>query len=195
MQYLSNHLFTYTFQGATKDIQQLFTACDRRIEALRRNLGTDEERDCSVGIEKTTPTTIPFDDDDKESFLDGPHSSPDSSPDCHVSSRARLAGPAVKTVGVASQGKDRNRSDVREKGREERVGSEEVKSSSGGVCDGEGMASDIDRESATTATPPSSRSPSLGASTTTTISSSDNNNNSNNNGNNGNNVADRNFSR
>ena len=139
---------------------------DRRIEALRRNQNTDATERDTTTLAKST-AEVPFDDDDKESFLDEPRSSPDSSPDRHVSTRARLA-PTVKTVGVPSK---------TEEGGEEREEETEVKGGEGeatskGLGDArESMASD-DKES-TTATPPSSRSPSLGASTTT-ISSSDN---------------------
>ena len=163
-------------QGATKDIQQLFTAVDRRIEALKRNQNTaDAERD-APNSEKGLAAEVPFDDDDKESFLDEPHSSPDSSPECHVGSRTRLAHTTVKTVGMPSSSKRKEegrvgRSDGRTRGAEVPRGREEAGEEAGcGSDTREGLTSD---KESTTATPPSSRSPSLGASTTT-ISSSDN---------------------
>ena len=188
-------------QGATKDIQQLFTAIDRRIEALRRNLNTAESEpqhhhDSDPAHHGVTPISssaataqVPFDDDDKESFLGDTHSSPDSSPDCRAAaSRTRLAAATVQTVGVASSGGEG--AEEGEKGRkkdvvvvvvtgEEGEGQKEVWPEGGEVRTeekGEQRTADesgSDKES-TSATPPSSRSPSLGRASTTTISSSDN---------------------
>lgn len=83
----------FLIMGAAKDIQQLYTAVDRRIQALRRNASESGER----GEDEATPAIISsseaqmasFDEDDKESFLDGPHSSPESSPEPHSSTRLR----------------------------------------------------------------------------------------------------------
>jgi hypothetical protein len=165
-------------KGATKDIQQLFTAVDRRIEALKRNQNTTAEQD-GPNLDKSSAAEIPFDDDDKESFLDEPHSSPDSSPDCHISSRTRLAPTTVKSVGIPSNKREEGgrSGDLggRAGEREESAGRAEKKAElkaeeAGGTSSDNREASD---KESTTATPPSSRSPSLGASTTT-ISSSDN---------------------
>lgn len=152
---------------------------DRRIEALKRNQNSDTERD-GTNLEKSSAAVIPFDDDDKESFLDELHSSPDSSPECHVSSRTRLAPSNVKTVGIPSSKRGQEEQgggdlEGRAKERAEAPGRKgedeaEFKGEETNSDAGDGIGSD--RES-TTATPPSSRSPSLGASTTT-ISSSDN---------------------
>lgn len=133
------------------------------------------ERDA---IKSTAP--VPFDDDDKESFLDEAHSSPDSSPDRQIGSRTRLV-PAIKTVAVPSEGetskgeREEGEGATKDEGavpkgdrKDNLAETEDVKTSDSDY--GEGIGSD--RES-TTATPPSSRSPSVGASTTT-ISSSDN---------------------
>lgn len=138
------------------------------------------ERDGPSMAKNTAP--VPFDDDDKESFLDEPHSSPDSSPDRQIGSRTRLV-PTIKTVAVSSEDeasevvKERGEGGATDeepapkgnrKGGKLRERRQDAKNS--GSDGGEGIGSD--RES-TTATPPSSRSPSVGASTTT-ISSSDN---------------------
>lgn len=188
-------------QGATKDVQQLFTAMDRRIEALRRNQSTGAERESADTATPPGGPQVPFDDDDKESFLDHdePHSSPDSSPDRQVGSRTRLVvpPPPVKTVGVASkseietgevEGRGKGAEEAGEEvggGAEKRGGRREGRTSCSsdgaeevrgdrqeGGQEEEGDGTGSDRES-TTATPPSSRSPSVAASTTT-ISSSDN---------------------
>ncbi len=131
------------------------------------------ERDSASSAKEASQ--VPFEDDDKESFLDEPRSSPDSSPDCHIRSRTRLA-PAVKTVAMTTT-KDEEKGDggIEVEGENNEGEEEEEEEGAKNLCGsdvGEGVVSD-DRES-TTATPPSSRSPSLGASTTT-ISSSDNN--------------------
>ena len=39
---------------------------------------------------RSAATALSFDEDDKESFLDEPHSSPESSPEAHSSTRLRL---------------------------------------------------------------------------------------------------------
>ena len=74
--------YLIALQGVTKDIQQLFTAIDRRVEALRRNVQHSRNE---TQKEVTAPVNSSFDEDDKESFLDEHNSSPDSSPDTHTS--------------------------------------------------------------------------------------------------------------
>lgn len=161
----------FLIMGSAKDIQQLFTAIDRRIEALKRNVGTDVERD-GAKSEKDA-AQISFDDDDKESFLDEPHSSPDSSPDCHVSTRSRLA-PSIKAMPITKTEEKGEVEGSKQEGENREKDGERVEEAKGGLSVGSdgGEGATSDRES-TTATPSSSRSPSLGASTTT-ISSSDN---------------------
>lgn len=79
-------------KGATKDIQQLFTAIDRRIEALKRNIQhsqeSSEQQNEAFRLAAPTASTS-FDEDDKESFFDEHHSSPESSPETHTSTRLR----------------------------------------------------------------------------------------------------------
>lgn len=165
----------FHIQGATKDIQQLFTAIDRRIEALRRNSDSSTERDVIDSASQSVPQAL-FDEDDKESFLGEQHSSPESSPECHVGSRTRHA-PTINMAG------EREKEEVAEETQKQEEESREihVDQVKEGVCDSkqEPVTScegggESDKDSAT-ATPPSSRSPSLGASTTTTVSSSTDN--------------------
>ena len=79
-------------KGAAKDIQQLFTAIDRRIEALKRNIQhsqeSSEQQNEAFRLAAPTASTS-FDEDDKESFFDEHHSSPESSPETHTSTRLR----------------------------------------------------------------------------------------------------------
>ena len=86
-------------QGAGKDIQQLFTAIDRRIEALKRNVTTDQ--DSEEGAKPTSTKSsqnTSFDEEDKESILDH-HSSPESSPEPPDSStRTRLIPVPILTT-------------------------------------------------------------------------------------------------
>ena len=90
-----------TLQGAGKDIQQLFTAIDRRIEALKRNASTSQEGG-EEGTKLTTPKSssqnASFDEEDKESILDH-QSSPESSPEPPDSStRTRLIPVPILTT-------------------------------------------------------------------------------------------------
>ena len=167
-------------QGASKDIQQLFTAIDRRIEALQRNTKNSSSDGQDKPPESTLDQPLPqFEDDDRESFTLGEHnSSPESSPDCHVGSRTRHA-PAIvskpdnkddqsddppcagELSEKMSENDNANRADASNKMSATNVTTEE--------CSGES-----EKESET-ATPASSRSPSEGASTTTTVSSSTDN--------------------
>ena len=92
-----------SLQGAPKDVQQLFTAIDRRVEALRRNAEYSQEGSESQQEAGTRPDSqnVSFDEDDKESFLDDPHSSPDSSPDAH--SHARRLRQVENPVSIPEQ--------------------------------------------------------------------------------------------
>ncbi len=67
-------------QGATKDIQTLFTAIDRRIQALKRNVPSDS---IQSDTDQSDPTTaiLPDDEEDKDEALSSRQSSPDSSPE------------------------------------------------------------------------------------------------------------------
>ena len=188
-------IYPYCIQGAGKDIQQLFTAIDRRIEALKRNATTDQESKAGSksAVAKSAQNTS-FDEEDKESFLEY-RSSPESSPEpSNSSTRARLipvpilttspspATQALPTVTVVSSSGVTSSS----------VGGDIVvtsprtspTSSSPNYPDNDGGhgrktslrrgSSASDKDSESTPNPPSSeRSPSCEASTTT-VSSSDN---------------------
>lgn len=93
----------FLIMGAPKDVQQLFTAIDRRVEALRRNAEYSQEGSESQQEAGTRPDSqnVSFDEDDKESFLDDPHSSPDSSPDAH--SHARRLRQVENPVSIPEQ--------------------------------------------------------------------------------------------
>ena len=155
----------------------MFTAIDRRIEALRRNSSSDSaERDA---LSDSAAQPLPqFDDDDKESSLGEQNSSPESSPECNVSSRTRHA-PAIN-IPPGPEKKDSESESKEESETETR----EVHKDGIGKAQGAELSTpsstaleerrESDKESETT-TPPSSRSPSEGASTTTTISSSTDN--------------------
>ncbi len=83
-----------------KDIQQLFTAVDRRIEALRINLEHSKEKEqleetgAAVGREMDAPSPEEEEEEEEgESFLDDPHSSPDSSPETRLQRLKRVPIP------------------------------------------------------------------------------------------------------
>ncbi len=78
-QYIVRHTCT---QGATKDIQTLFTAIDRRIQALKRNVSSDNSAESSTNQPDLLKTAaiLPDDEEDKEESLSR-QSSPDSSPE------------------------------------------------------------------------------------------------------------------
>ena len=96
----------FLVQGAGKDIQQLFTAIDRRIEALKRNATTSQEGG-EEGVKLTAPKSSSqnnsFDEEDKESIL-GHQSSPESSPEPPDSStRTRLIPVPILTTTSTTQ--------------------------------------------------------------------------------------------
>jgi len=179
MNYMCVFISVAIYQGASKDIQQLFTAIDRRIEALLRNTKNNSTDDRDKLPESTSDQPLPqFEDDDKESFTLGEHnSSPESSPDCHVGSRTRHA-PAI----VSKPDKKNDANDdqcargLNEKMSDKASNADKVNASktSASCATTEECSGESEKESET-ATPASSRSPSEGASTTTTISSSTDN--------------------
>lgn len=102
----------FVIMGVTKDIQQLFTAIDRRLEALKRNVdkSAKKKKEEEEGRETGGATSLTLagtpgsstiaqlqDEEDRYSFLDDPVSSPESSPDTSRHRQAiRHQQPVVK---------------------------------------------------------------------------------------------------
>ncbi len=164
----------------------MFTAIDRRIEALRRNSDSDntEPQISNPPADSAYNPPLPqFEDDDKESLILGEqNSSPESSPDCHVGSRTRHA-PAINITTETKQkevsGEDEPKVLEGTPGSLESAGDNDGKDGHVGTAElststPDGGIDTIDKES-DSATPPSTRSPSEEASVSTTISSSTDN--------------------
>ena len=110
-------------QGNNKDIQQLFSAVDHRIEALKLNAQhsssetnpTEKEAQSRVGHESSSS-----DEEDKESAQEDAPSSPESTTETH------LANFRQKAVSLLA---DRSECDGREGEGEEETGEDEAKQS------------------------------------------------------------------
>ncbi|XP_064386021.1 ran-binding protein 3-like [Halichondria panicea] len=89
----------YLITGAAKDIQTLFTAIDRRIQALKRNVLSDNTEQATDPLEPSNTTTIlPDDEEDKDESISR-QSSPDSSPEA-IRVRAIERPPVISVSNV-----------------------------------------------------------------------------------------------
>ena len=142
----------------TKDIQQLFTAIDRRLEALKRNVdkSAKKKKEEEEGRETGGATSLTLagtpgsstiaqlqDEEDRYSFLDDPVSSPESSPDTSRHRQAiRHQQPVVKissSTGQPIYGSGSGGGDDSEREREREMGGEEESCGSGSPPPGAGM--------------------------------------------------------
>ncbi len=86
-------------QGASKDIQTLFTAIDRRIQALKRNVLSDNTEQATDPSEPPNTTAILRDDEEDKYESISRQSSPDSSPEA-IRVRAIERPPVISVSNV-----------------------------------------------------------------------------------------------
>ena len=115
----SSHLF----KGNVKDIQQLFSAIDHRIEALKLNAEhsvneAEKESDVQVRVSRESSA---FDEEDKESYLEEVPSSPESPVETHPADIRQKAVSIPSSEEDGSSGCERGEGE-REREREQQAG-------------------------------------------------------------------------
>lgn len=134
-----------TIQGNAKDIQQLFSSIDHRIEALKLNAShseaepTKEKEPQSRGSRESSP----FDEEDKESCFEEAPSSPESSFESHAANIRQKAVSLPSSADDSKSGGEEEREGEGERGQVEK-GEGEERGEGGGVEVGRGKEEEGD---------------------------------------------------
>ena len=113
-------------QGNNKDIQQLFSAIDHRIEALKLNAqhSSDSSDQQNEAQSRLSHESSPSDEEDKESVQEDAPSSPDSTVETHTANiRQKAVSLPSDNSGCEDGGEREGDGEGQAEGEEEREGS------------------------------------------------------------------------